>query len=145
MDFYPLNIKHLRLLVGIKKQADLGAAVGLVQSKISRLENGQAPVDYGEAVKIADYFGITVDMLVKEDLTQRFKSLEELTEWQSNATLTKKTAQEHLQEMTLAPFILKALLEDYSNTIAASTGQTAEEIQNRVYSNAQKKLEASRP
>ncbi|UTH13251.1 helix-turn-helix domain-containing protein [Macrococcus equipercicus] len=47
------------------KAKDVAAMLGHVPSKYSKIENGEQVITGVELVKIADYFGMTVDELVK--------------------------------------------------------------------------------
>jgi transcriptional regulator with XRE-family HTH domain len=58
------NIKHLR---GNISQADLAVCLGLMRpSSICDIEKGVARISVAKLKDIADFFGVTVDYLLKE-------------------------------------------------------------------------------
>ena len=62
-----MRIKELREDKKIS-QTTLAVSVGTSQRNIGRWENGENEPTYSQLVKIADYFGVTIDYLVgRED------------------------------------------------------------------------------
>ena len=59
------NIKRLR---GNISQADLAVCLGLIRpSSICDIEKGRARVSVAQLVDIAEFFGVSIDSLVKEE------------------------------------------------------------------------------
>ena len=58
-----MRIKELREDKKIS-QTTLANSVGTSQRNIGRWENGENEPTYSQLVKIADYFGVTIDYLV---------------------------------------------------------------------------------
>ena len=63
----PKNLKLLRKDFGVN-QTELGKATGLTRNQIASYEQGIAEPNICGQIKIADYFSITVDELVKQKL-----------------------------------------------------------------------------
>lgn len=71
-----LNIRLLRDKHEMKQQ-DLIELLGLkTESAYSKKENGSVPFSVDEIEKLADYFGVTLDQLVKQDLSKESESHE---------------------------------------------------------------------
>lgn len=70
------NMKLLRDLRNLTQQ-ELADALDIKRSNIGAYEEGRATPKYDSIQKIATFFGVTLDMLIKEDLSQF--SAEELT------------------------------------------------------------------
>ncbi len=61
------NLKSLRLSRGVSQQ-ELAKDTGISQQNISRWELGRHIPNIEECIKLADYFGITLDELVDRDI-----------------------------------------------------------------------------
>lgn len=71
-----LNIRFLRDKHEMK-QRDLIELLGLkTESAYSKKENGSVPFSVSEIEKLADYFGVTLDQMVKQDLSKECDSHE---------------------------------------------------------------------
>ena len=57
------NLRALRLACNIS-QAKLGEAVGMSQQSINQYENHEVEPDIGTLVRLADFFGTSVDFLI---------------------------------------------------------------------------------
>lgn len=67
---YVTNIEHLRMKNGMK-QEDMANLLGLKTGlAYCKKENGSVPFSIKEMEKISDYFGVTLDQLVKKDLSK---------------------------------------------------------------------------
>jgi transcriptional regulator with XRE-family HTH domain len=55
-------IRHLREQNGLA-QADFAYSIGVRQNRVSEWETGKGLPSFSNAIKIADYFGITLDEL----------------------------------------------------------------------------------
>ena len=60
------RLRGLRKSLGLKQES-LGEALGYSKSMISEIEKGHQAPPLDKAVAIAEYFGIPLDALVKED------------------------------------------------------------------------------
>ena len=58
-----LRLKYLREQRGVS-QSELASDLNLMQSSISRYENGERQADYSTLVLFADYFNVSVDYLL---------------------------------------------------------------------------------
>lgn len=65
MNTFGTNLKRLRTERNAS-QADVAQAIGVWQSMISAIENGERTPSLALAFKIADYFDVTVDALHRE-------------------------------------------------------------------------------
>ncbi len=63
------NIKYLRTKKGISQQA-LANKVGIDRSTISRIETNEIETTIDNALKIADYFNVSIKDLTTKDLTK---------------------------------------------------------------------------
>lgn len=71
-----LNIRFLREKHEMK-QRDMIELLGLkTESAYSKKENGSVPFSVSEIEKLADYFGVTLDQMVKQDLSKECDSHE---------------------------------------------------------------------
>lgn len=61
------NLKYLRNKFS-KKQPELAAVLGIAQSSYSNYENGNREIGIADAIKLADYFGISVERLIRDNL-----------------------------------------------------------------------------
>ena len=58
------KLKELRKSKGISLK-ELGNVIGVAESTMSLYENGKREPDYETLLKIAEYFGVTVDYLLR--------------------------------------------------------------------------------
>lgn len=58
------KLKELRKAKGISLK-ELGSIVGAAESTMSLYENGKRQPDYETLLKLAEYFGVTVDYLLR--------------------------------------------------------------------------------
>lgn len=72
MSIFVDNLKALRRL-DASTQADIAQIVGLSRSAVSALENNKNDPSIDTLIKLADYFNVTIDELVRHDLSQRSK------------------------------------------------------------------------
>ncbi|MBV6442716.1 MAG: hypothetical protein EPGJADBJ_04437 [Saprospiraceae bacterium] len=110
------NIKYLRSLKNVN-QIDLGRATGIKQSKISRIETGGTP-DHHEAVAIANYFMVSAEMLLNEDLTKRFSSRKAWEIWLEREEKARELNADLEARQSTAPIWIEVLIEHYAKTIA---------------------------
>ena len=69
----PLHVKNIKYMrkKNDMKQEDMANLLGLkTGSAYCKKENGSVPFSIEEIEKIADYFGVTIDQLVKRDLSK---------------------------------------------------------------------------
>lgn len=58
------KLKELRKAKGISLK-ELGSIVGVAESTMSLYENGKRQPDYETLLKLAEFFGVTVDYLLR--------------------------------------------------------------------------------
>lgn len=66
---YVKNFLYLRMKHGMS-QEDMGNLLGVTQRCVSKYEKGECNVNVEKLMKIADSFGITLDQLVRQDLSK---------------------------------------------------------------------------
>ncbi len=68
----PLYVLNLRFLRNSHKmtQEDIGNLLNVTQKRVSEYEEGERPLEIEKLVKIANHFWLTLDQLVKEDLSK---------------------------------------------------------------------------
>lgn len=96
------KLKELRKEKGISLK-ELGAEMGVAESTMSLYENGKRQPDYETLLKLAEYFGVTVDYLLRGD--SNFERLpEELVILNRNAKKWSPEKQKKLLEMARVMF-----------------------------------------
>jgi transcriptional regulator with XRE-family HTH domain len=68
MPMYAGNLRYLRKKHGMS-QDDIGNLLGVTQKCVSKYEIGKIEPSVEKLMKIADFFGISLDQLVKQDLS----------------------------------------------------------------------------
>ena len=63
------KLKHLRERAGVK-QGELAEKLGITQSAVSQWESGLCNPDYRYLLKLADYFGVSIDEIFGRDSPQ---------------------------------------------------------------------------
>ena len=51
-------------------QKDIGDFLGVTPKCVSKYENGESEVSVKKLMKLADFFGVTLDQMVKHDLSK---------------------------------------------------------------------------
>lgn len=75
---YALNLAYLRKKYGMTQQ-ELVEIIGLKnKSSISLIENGKYEPSIENLEKLADFFGVTMDQIVKQDLSQEVSQMNAL-------------------------------------------------------------------
>lgn len=64
MNRFKENLKELRKETGLT-QKSLGESVGILERTVSYLESGKRECDIDTLIKLSDFFGVTVDELVR--------------------------------------------------------------------------------
>ncbi|MBR1740265.1 MAG: helix-turn-helix transcriptional regulator [Lachnospiraceae bacterium] len=63
------NLKHLREKNGFK-QKEIGDLIKTKYSVVSKYESGQVEIPLTKIMQLADFFGISLDQFVKQDLSE---------------------------------------------------------------------------
>ena len=71
---YARNLAYLRRKHGMT-QADVANLLGVSKATSCKYENGDVEPNVEQLIKLADFFGVTMDQIVKQDLSQ------EVSEW----------------------------------------------------------------
>lgn len=72
---YVSNLRYLRKKHGIT-QTELAKVLGFKgKSSVCAIETGTVEISVDNLIKLADYFNVTLDQLVKEDLSKEAKRL----------------------------------------------------------------------
>lgn len=75
LTLYVKNIKALRKQNGMT-QSDMGDLLRVTQKSISKYEIGERGISVEILCKVSDYFGVTLDQMVKQDLSKECDSHE---------------------------------------------------------------------
>ncbi len=70
---YAGNLCFLRKQHGME-QTDLADLLGVKVSTVSKYESGKVPASVDKLLILSDYFGVTLDQLVKQDLSKEVKA-----------------------------------------------------------------------
>lgn len=96
------KLKELRKEKGISLK-ELGSIIGAAESTMSLYENGKRQPDYETLLKLAEYFGVTVDYLLRgESKSERLP--EELVILNRNAKKMSPENRKKLLEMARIMF-----------------------------------------
>ena len=60
---YPMRLKEIRKARGIS-QVKMAMDLNVSQNTVSRYETGEREADYAMLIRIADYFGVSIDYLL---------------------------------------------------------------------------------
>ena len=66
---YAKNLKYLREKKGFK-QKEIGDLIKTKYSVMSKYESGQVDIPLPKIMQLADFFGVTLDQFVKQDLSE---------------------------------------------------------------------------
>ena len=66
---YARNLQYLRKKHGIT-QIDIARLLGVSKATSCKYENGEVEPSIGSLEKLADFFGVTMDQIIKQDLSQ---------------------------------------------------------------------------
>jgi transcriptional regulator with XRE-family HTH domain len=78
-----LKLRQIRKKCGLTMK-ELGERVGVAESTISQYETGKRQPDYETLLKIADYFGVSVDEILGKQRETEDQELEEYLEQLKN-------------------------------------------------------------
>lgn len=95
------KLKELRKGKGISLK-ELGTVVGVAESTMSLYENGKRQPDYETLLKLAEYFGVTVDYLLRGSEEERLP--EELVILNRNAKNWSPEKRKQLLDMARVMF-----------------------------------------
>lgn len=101
------KLKELRKDKGISLK-ELGTVVGVAESTMSLYENGKRQPDYETLLKLAEYFGVTVDYLLRGSEEERLP--EELIILNRNAK--KMSPEKRKQLLDMARLMFKEDFDD---------------------------------
>ena len=126
-----LNIKHLRKIYGWTTQ-ELGDRAELHNGTISRYESEKTIPGGDASAKLAAIFGIPVEVLLREDVAQKWASLNELEQWREREATAKSLASEHMDEMNVAHYKLEAFIDVVCKYLGGLTGKSPESIRAEI-------------
>lgn len=66
---YAENLFYFRKKLNLS-QKDIGDLLGVTPKCVSKYENGESEVGVKKLMKLADFFGVTLDQMVKHDLSK---------------------------------------------------------------------------
>lgn len=130
------NIKYLCKLLNVT-QLDISNKTGILTSRLSRIVKG-ADMYANESSLIAKFFGISTEMLLNEDLSQRFELREDYEKWQADRETERQVAERRMMEIVRTQYLAEALLEDYVSAMAQLTGEAEQTIRMRILDLAQR-------
>ena len=126
--FIASNIKHLRVLLNLGQRA-LASAASISNASVSQYETGQRKPRASETHKIAQVFGVTVEMLMNEDLAERWPTRKEYDEWRRQKSMFTEAEEARLRAVGLAPILLDSVIQHYIIEIARLRGGSATPLQ----------------
>ena len=59
------KVRILRTKEGLS-QVQFGKLFGMTQNMVTNIETGKRSLNYDELIKIADYYGVTTDYIIRE-------------------------------------------------------------------------------
>lgn len=99
---------------------------------ISNYENEKSRPTHDDTVRLADFFGLPVEMLIRENLEKKFVTWQEVEDWKLQQELAKKRGEQHLAAVAQAPVLLNALVEHYVKTVSDLTGAQPNSIRKEI-------------
>lgn len=60
------KVQILRTKEGLS-QVQFGKLFGMTQNMVTNIETGKRTINYDELIKIADYYGVTTDYIIKTE------------------------------------------------------------------------------
>ncbi len=97
-DFFAKNLVQLRgRLEGKVSQQRLADELGLKKSTWAAYESGRAEPRYGDLVKVADFFQVSVDDLLRKDLSKEPMNMPKVPELRVLATTVDAQDQENVE------------------------------------------------
>jgi len=105
------RLKQYRKALHVKQEG-LGQSIGCSKSTISEIENGKHTPHLDTAVAIAEFFGISLDVLVKEDGQHQCQG-----SFAKTTSLLLAASTECRVDLVL---ILRALADDLERTVSSS-------------------------
>ena len=107
-----MRLREIRKLSGLTMK-ELGIRIGVSESAISQYETGKRQPDYETLLKIADYFGVSVDYLLGKDEKSEDSELQEYLEQLKNRSemrmLFKLAADATKEDVEQAVRIIEAI------------------------------------
>lgn len=131
------NINHLRNLVKMS-QRELGRKTDISPAAMSRYENGERELGSVDVAKIAKVFGVTVEMLMFEDLVSKFPSTEDFASWRKQEADRAAKAEQVLEALRMAPYRLDALMQHYAENVEKMGAGSAKNVLQEIETKAQK-------
>jgi transcriptional regulator with XRE-family HTH domain len=131
MNYTALNIRHLRELKKIK-QTHFAKEIGIGGTTLNNYEKGVSATPQDVLEKIVAQFGVTVELIKRDNLVDKFTTWEQVEQWKQAANEALVKEDNRLKLIRQAPILLEALKEHYIITISKLSGQpeieTAQEI-----------------
>ena len=131
------NIKHLRKLLNLR-QIDIGSVAGVAHNTIGRYETGERLPSSVEISAMATYFGVTLEMLIGQDLVAKFPDLASYEAYKAEREAQQRRGEAALDAVRLAPYRLRALVEHYADTLEQATGKPAAETIKEIEARARR-------
>lgn len=69
LPMYALNLAYLRKKHGMT-QEDVANLLGVSKATSCKYENGNVELTVSQLIKLADFFGVTMDQIIKQDLSK---------------------------------------------------------------------------
>lgn len=118
------RIKELRILKEIS-QRELSQIIGVTQQAIAKWETGKAEPDSATIIRLADFFGVSIDYLLgRTNIPNQVQ--EENTEYKIDNRFTDeelKLIQKFRQSSDKGKKIIETIVEIESNDEQAATGK----------------------
>lgn len=123
----PKNIKHLRNKFS-KKQTEIAIFLGVAPNTYSNYENGNREIGIDDVIKLADYFGVSVESLVRGNL---WDSNYPINDASNNTTADDTAAKYTINQRSTAEWVaMEQRIADLESQIALQK-QIIELLQNK--------------
>lgn len=76
---------------------------------------------------MANYFGVTMEMLVGHDLVEKFPDLATYEAWKEERADRLRKGEAAMDAVRMAPYRIRALMGHYAETLERATGKPAAE------------------
>lgn len=122
MNLIPLNIKHLRELRGLK-QKEVGEPIGMKHNTISNYEHGKSEPRYEELLRLAGFFEVPVEMILKENLPEKWRTIADFRKWQEHEARARQVVEAIDETTTMSSVWLEVLSDFMAEELAHITGK----------------------
>lgn len=128
--FFGKNIKHLILILG-KKDMDFAADMGVDAGTVSRWQANSVPRTKGMG-SLVSKLGISSEMLLYEDLTKKWPSIDDFNNWKERETAARTLVDANQETGKNASIWLEVIVEYLAAYISKEQGRDEAEVRNEI-------------